>query len=143
MKKRTGEPWMTAAEYGRTLTGLSLNLIVRDVQRSLLFYTEVLGFRAVYFDPDFAALEREGVRLQLHADHTYENMPWASRLSSPERRGLGAEIRIMGIEPEPAERAARERGFTVLLPTRERGHGWREVIVEDPDGYAFAVGVEA
>ena len=32
--KRTGIPWMTPAEYGRTLAGLSMNLVVRDVARS-------------------------------------------------------------------------------------------------------------
>ncbi len=141
MKKRTGEPWVTAAAYGRTLEGLSLNLIVRDVARSVPFYTEVLGFTALYSDPDFAALERQGVRLQLHADHTYEKMPWAAALATDAARGLGAEIRILGTEPDRVERAARDRGQTVLLPTRQRGHGWREVIVSDPDGYVFAVGV--
>lgn len=141
MKKRAGEPWMTPAAYGGTLEGLSLNLIVRDVAKSLAFYVEVLGFTALYSDPDFAALERERVRLQLHADHTYEKMPWAPLLAGATPRGLGAEIRILGVEPEPVERAARERGHTVLVPTRQRGHGWREVIVADPDGYAFAVGV--
>lgn len=140
-KKRTGEPWMTAAAYGRTLAGLSVNLIVRDVAKSLPFYVEVLGFRALYSDPDFAALEREGMRMQLHADHTYEAMPWARRLGTPEQRGLGAEIRIFGIDPDAAERAARERGDTVLLATATTRHGWREVYLEDPDGYVFAVGV--
>ena len=142
MKKRTGDPWMTAAEYGRTLQGLSVNLIAREIERSLPFYCDVLGFRVVYSDPDFAALERDGIRVQLHADHTYEKMPWAPRLADPGKRGLGAEIRILGIDPEAAERAARAGGFGVLVSTRERGHGWREVVVEDPDGYVFAVGVE-
>ena len=48
MRKRTTEPWMTAAEYGRTLGGLSVNLIVRDVARSLPFYTQVLGLTALH-----------------------------------------------------------------------------------------------
>ena len=141
MKKRTTEPWMTAAEYGRTLGGLSVNLIVRDVTRSLPFYTQVLGLTALYSDDDFAALDGQGVRVQLHADHTYERMPWASRLLDPEKRGLGAEIRILGIEPEAAERRAREAGFTVLVATRDWPHGWRDCVLEDPDGYTFAVGM--
>ena len=132
---------MTAAEYGRTLTGLSVNLIVRDVARSIPFYTDVLQLRLLYSDGDFAAFEREGVRLQLHADHTYERMPWASRLRDDSRRGLGAEIRILGIEPDSAERRARDGGFTVLVPVRDWPHGWRDCVLEDPDGYTFAVGV--
>ncbi len=143
MKKRTGDPWMTSAAYGRTLAGLSLNLIVRDVARSLPFYTDVLGFRALYSDPDFAALERDGTRIQLHADHTYEKMPWAERLASGEARGLGAEVRLLGLDPDAAERAARRLGTPVPRETKTAGHGWREVYLEDPDGYVFAVGVLA
>ncbi|MGH2471482.1 MAG: VOC family protein [Candidatus Limnocylindria bacterium] len=132
---------MTAEEYGRTLAGLSVNLIVRDPGRSLSFYTDVLGLRVLYSDADFAALEGAGVKLQLHADHTYERMPWASRLAEPGKRGLGAEIRILGIDPDAAERRARDGGFTVLVPVRDWPHGWRDCVLEDPDGYTFAVGV--
>ena len=86
---------MSAADYGRTLVGLTLNLLVRDVATSLPFYTEVLGFRDLHHDPDFAALEREGVRLMLHADHTYAAQPWAPRLAERGKRGFGAEIRCL------------------------------------------------
>ena len=132
---------MSAAEYGRTLSGLSVNLVVRDVGRSVPFYTEVLGLRLLYSDEDFAALELEGVRLQLHADHTYARMPWAARLRENSPRGLGAEIRILGIDPDAAEKRARDGGFTVLVPVRDWPHGWRDCVLEDPDGYTFAVGV--
>ncbi len=43
MKLRTGDPWMAAPDYGRSLTGLSLNLIVRDIEKVLTFQREVLG----------------------------------------------------------------------------------------------------
>ena len=141
MKKRKTEPWMSAADYGRTLTGLSVNLIVRDVARSVLFYTRVLELRLLYSDEDFAAFEREGVRLQLHADHAYSGMPWASRLLADGPRGLGAEVRILGIDPDAAEKRARDGGFTVAVPVRDWPHGWRDCVLEDPDGYTFAVGV--
>ncbi|MGH2498508.1 MAG: VOC family protein, partial [Candidatus Limnocylindria bacterium] len=88
MRKRTGASWRTAAEHGRTLAGLTINLIVRDIARSLPFYTGALGCRVLYSDADYAALEREGVRLQLHADHAYEHMPWANALASGAPRGL-------------------------------------------------------
>ena len=131
---------MSADAYGRTLTGLSINLIVREIGRSVPFYTEVLGLRLLFGDEDFAAFEGEGVRLQLHADHTYERMPWAPRLAAPGKRGLGAEIRILGIDPDAAERRAREHRASVLVATRDWPHGWRDCVLEDPDGYTFAVG---
>jgi len=141
VKKRKTEPWMSAADYGRTLSGLSVNLIVRDIARSSPFYTGVLQLRLLYSDEDFAAFERDGVRLQLHADHTYARMPWAARLREESSRGLGAEIRILGLDPDAAEKQARDSGFTVLVPVRDWPHGWRDCVLEDPDGYTFAVGV--
>ena len=141
VKKRKTEPWMSAADYGRTLSGLSVNLIVRDIARSTPFYAGVLQLRLLYSDQDFAAFEREGVRLQLHADHTYARMPWAARLREESSRGLGAEIRILGLDPDAAEKRARDGAFTVLVPVRDWPHGWRDCVLEDPDGYTFAVGV--
>lgn len=132
---------MSAADYGRTLSGLSVNLIVRDIARSRPFYTDVLDMRLLYSDEDFAAFEREGVRIQLHADHTYAGMPWAARLGEAAQRGLGAEVRILGIDPDAAEKRARDGGFVVLVPVRDWPHGWRDCVLEDPDGYTFAVGV--
>jgi len=132
---------MSAAEYGRTLSGLSLNLVVRDVARSVPFYTDVLQLRLLYSDEDFAAFERDPVKLQIHADHTYARMPWAARLRDESRRGLGAEIRILGVDPDAAEQRARDGGFTVAVPVRDWPHGWRDCVLEDPDGYTFAVGV--
>ena len=141
-KRTDAQQWkVSAEEYGRSLSGLTLNLLVRNIDRSLPFYTEVLQFNDVHHDPDFAALEREGIKLTLHADHTYAGQPWAPRLAQAGRRGFGAEIRILGIEPEAAEKRARERRYAVQHPTKEWPHGWRDCILEDPDGYTFAVGL--
>jgi len=43
-------------------------------------------------------------------------------------------------DPDAAETRARAKGVTVLTGTKEWPHGWRDVVLEDPDGYAFAVG---
>ena len=139
--KRAGSPWKTPLEYGRTLTGLTMNLIVRDVAASLPFYRDVLGFTVHYADVDFAALQLDTANVQLHADHTYDHQPWGPRLADPGKRGFGAEIRIMGIDPDAAERRAREHRVSVLSGPQDWPHGWRDVVLEDPDGYTFAVGV--
>src|SRR5712691_7581395 len=97
-RKRTGDPWMPSTQYGRELAGLTVNLLVREVAASLPFFTEVLGLKVVYSDPDFAALEfGSSVRMMLHADHAYDRFePEVVRLAKPDKRGTGAEIRIMG-----------------------------------------------
>ena len=54
MKLRTGQPWMTGKEYGRTLRGLSLNILVHEIAAALVFQRDVLGVEVIYSDPDFA-----------------------------------------------------------------------------------------
>lgn len=140
-RKRTGEPWMAAEEYGRSLPRFTVNLIVAEVARSVAFYRDVLGACVHYADEDFAALEAAGVQFCVHADHTYDTHPWHARLLRGERRGLGAELRLFGIDPDAAETRARAAGVEILQPAMDRPHGWRDTIVADPDGYTWAVGV--
>lgn len=139
-KKRQGEPWMPADEYGRALPAFTINLIVRDIPRSVAFYREVMGAEQRYMDADFAALVVHGVECMLHADHTYDSHPWYPRLTGNERRGLGAELRLFGVDPDAIEARARERGATIIAETADKAHGWRELMLEDPDGYLWAVG---
>jgi catechol 2,3-dioxygenase-like lactoylglutathione lyase family enzyme len=141
MKKRQGDPWMPADEYGRSLPVLSVNLLVRDIDASLPFYRDVLLASVHYSDPDFAALRIEGAEIMLHADHTYEDHSWYHDLSSGGQRGLGAEIRLFGVDPDAVEARARANNANILKPSHTGGHGWREVWVEDPDGYVWAVGI--
>jgi len=140
-KKRMGEPWMPADEYGRSLPPFTVNLIVRDVARSAAFYRDVLGATVEYADADFAAFQLAGLRFCVHADHTYEEHAWHGHLVSAQPRGLGAELRLRGLTPEPIEERARRWGARILQHVADKPHGWRDVIVEDPDGYAWAVGV--
>lgn len=139
MKKRTGEPWIPAAAYGALLPAFTVNLVVRDVDRSLRFYTEVLQALVHYSDADFAALKVGGIDCMLHADHTYGASPWSARLASAAPRGLGAELRLLGLDADEVAARAEPRG-AMFKAVSVRGHGWREVMVEDPDGYVWAVG---
>lgn len=140
MKKRAGEPWIPAAAYGALLPQFTVNLIVRDMERALGFYRQVLQAHVHYFDPDFAALRVMSTELMLHTDHTYEQNPWSASLKNGQLRGLGVELRLLGMNPE--EVAERARSFNaVFKDVSARGHGWREVLIRDPDGYVWGVGV--
>jgi uncharacterized glyoxalase superfamily protein PhnB len=77
----------------------------------------------------------------LHADHTYVRHPLFTRLQDAEKRGTGAELRVMGIDPDSLQKRAQAAGAIILQPVADFPHGWRDVILEDPDGYVWAVGV--
>jgi predicted enzyme related to lactoylglutathione lyase len=138
---RTGDAWMPADEYGRGLPKFSVNLLVRDVAKSISFYEHVMGATVRYRDADFAALVLDGIAFMLHADHTYDHHPLHKRLQGPGKRGAGAELRVMGIDPDILQKRAEAAGAFILQPVADFPHGWRDVILEDPDGYIWAVGV--
>jgi len=139
MKKRTGSPWIPAPAYGALMPQFTVNLIVRDIGAALGFYRQVLAAEVHYADPDFAAVRILGLELMLHADHTYERNPWSARLAAGEPRGLGAELRLLGLNPDEVAERARALN-AVFADVATKGHGWREVMVRDPDGYVWAVG---
>ena len=140
-KLRQGDPWMPGFRYGALLPALSLNLIVSDTARAVQFYLNIFHAEVHYYDIDFAAIRVGPAEVMLHADHTHDNHPWHDQLAAGVPRGLGAQIRLLGINPDEIEQRARETGANIVQPAQDKGHGWREVLVRDPDGYEWAVGV--
>jgi catechol 2,3-dioxygenase-like lactoylglutathione lyase family enzyme len=119
----------------------SVNLLVRDIRISLAFYERVLGAAVRYADDDFAVLKLLDFEFMLHTDRTYDHHPLYARLQTPGLRGTGAELRVFGIDPDSLEQRAREAEATIIQTTRDFPHGWRDVMLADPDGYIWAVGV--
>jgi predicted enzyme related to lactoylglutathione lyase len=140
-KKRMAEAWIPAADYGRAMPRFTVNLLVRDLGKSLPFYRNVLGATVRYSDPDFAAVNLAGLDFMLHADHTYDHHPLYARLKDDGSRGTGAELRLLGIDPDALQARAERAGAKILQPVMDFPHGWRDVMLEDPDGYIWAVGV--
>ncbi len=136
MKLRTGDPWMPAPAYGQSLRGLTINLLIRDIEAALPFYRDVLGAEIVYQDPDFAVLRHGDADWMLHADHTYQDHPLHAEAQDG-RRGIGAELRLHGCDPDAAEAAARRLGYQVLATAADKPHGLREAYLIDADGYLW------
>ena len=143
MKKRPADqdPWMAADDFGRTLgPGLGVNLLVRDVAASVRFAEQVLGATPTYADADFAVLRAAGSEWMVHADHTYLDNPVIGIVTDIEARGAGIELRLYGIDPDTAEQAARDGGWTVLAGAIDKPHGLREAVLIDDDGYVWVPG---
>jgi len=137
MKLRQGDPFMPADEYGRSLGGLSVNLLVRSVPEAVRFQRDVLGASVVYADPDFAVVRGWGGEWMLHADHTYAGHPMRERAGDGLPRGAGVELRLHGADPDEAARRARAAGFVVLAGPDDKPHGLREAHILDADGYIW------
>jgi len=134
MKLRTHEAWMPAREYSRSLRGLTINLVVRDVEGALRFHREVLGTKVVYADPDFAVVAGYGAEWMMHADHTYEGHALERLFRGESRRGAGVELRLHGCDPDVAQAAAERLGYEVLAASTDKAHGLREAHLVDRDG---------
>ncbi len=128
---------MPADEYGRSLAGLSVNLLVSDIDTALDFQTDVLGAKVVYSDLDFAVLEGYGASWMLHADHTYLDHELSGSLRPDLARGIGIELRLHGCDPDKAEQLARDNGYHVLAGAMNKPHGLREAYLVDADGYVW------
>lgn len=137
MKLAKGDAWMPADEYGRSLKGLTLNLLVEDINKALQFQRDVLAAEVVYSDPDFAVMRGYGAEWMLHADHTYDRHPMRIEASAAGRRGAGIELRLHGCDPDRAEEAARRHGFEVMASAANKPHGVREAFLVDADGYTW------
>ncbi|MDP5336355.1 MAG: VOC family protein [Paracoccaceae bacterium] len=128
---------VTAPDFGRSLSGLGLNLLVRDVPRQARFLADVFGMQTRRINQDFAIIDYHGQFVQLHADRTYHANPLLSLLPESGPRGTGAELRLFQTDPDTAAARADAAGGMILQPPTDKPHGLREAYIMDPDGYVW------
>ena len=128
---------MSAPDYGRSLRGLGVNLLVRETARAVTFARDVLGLTIVYADADLAVLRHGEHEWMVHADHTYDAHPLLPRTRVAALRGGGLELRVHDVDPDAAVAAALAGGFEVLEPAADKPHGLREAYILDADGYVW------
>ena len=126
-----------ADAFGRSLRGLGLNLLVRDVKAECAFLETVFGMACHQATADFAIVTYGDQVFQLHADGTYHSHPLPGLLPENPPRGAGVEIRLYDSDPDEAEARAIAFGATVLQPAADKPHGLREAYILCRDGYAW------
>ena len=114
MKLRKKDPWKSASEYSKDLSGLTINLLVEDIKRSIYFLQKIIKAKIIYQDPDFAAIEGFGSRWCIHSYHTYDNHLYINIVKSSKLKGLEIELRVIGCDPDRAEERARKENYTIL-----------------------------
>lgn len=126
-----------ADPFGRSLRGIGLNLLVRDVPAHCAFLETVFGLSCHQVTTDFAIVRHGDQVFQLHADATYHSNPLLGLLPENPPRGAGIEIRLYDSDPDLAASRAEAFGATVLQPPTDKPHGLRECYILCRDGYAW------
>ena len=126
-----------ADDFGRSLRGIGLNLLVRDVAAEVAFLETVFEMKAHQPTADFAIMTYGDQVFQLHSDGTYHANPLLGLLPENPPRGAGLEIRLYDTDPDAAVVRAQSVGATILAEAADKPHGLREAYILDQDGYAW------
>jgi catechol 2,3-dioxygenase-like lactoylglutathione lyase family enzyme len=112
-------------------------LAVADVERSLAFYRDRLGFEVqeTYEDPPYATLARAGARLSLaEQGHPAEDRPGVSMLAPPDRSRLAAILVLEVTDCVGAHRELSAAGVPFLAEPYSPPWGGHRCFAVDPDG---------
>ncbi|MDC0659208.1 glyoxalase [Leisingera sp. SS27] len=126
-----------ADSFGRSLRGIGINLLVRDVPAEVAFLETVFAMKGHQVSKDFAIVTYGGQVFQLHSDGTYAENPLLGLLPENPPRGAGIEIRLYDTDPDNAAERAEAAGFTILQAPTDKPHGLREAYVLCENGYAW------
>ena len=126
-----------AAEFGASLRGIGLNLLVRDVAAQCKFLRSVFGIVAHQQTVDFAILTYGDQVFQIHSDGTYHSNPLLGLVPETPPRGGGIEIRLYDTPPDDACARVEAQGGTILQPPTDKPHGLREAYILCENGYAW------
>jgi catechol 2,3-dioxygenase-like lactoylglutathione lyase family enzyme len=120
-----------------TLTGISPVLLVADLERSVAYFVERLGFHCqVQGDPpNFATADRDAATILLAlADQPERLVPYWRIVD----KMWNAYIRVDDVDAIYAE--VQERGAGIDYTIYDAPYGFREFGVQDPDGHDIAFG---
>lgn len=116
-------------------------LAVHDLDVSLRFYLDVIGFEMVYSRPEegFAFLQLSDSQLML--DQIDLGRTWrTASFDHPLGRGVNFQIRVDGVQTVTDRLAA--AGLEPYMATETKWYrvgdeqqGQRQVLIQDPDGY--------
>jgi uncharacterized glyoxalase superfamily protein PhnB len=120
------------------LKKLTPNLIVADVERSLAFYRDVLGFTLITTVPDaapyvFAILQSGDVGVYLNAPG-----PALKEYPALKGRPLGGTLTLfIDVDDVRGSYEALRDRVEIVMPLEKKWYGPTEFAFVDPDGYVI------
>jgi catechol 2,3-dioxygenase-like lactoylglutathione lyase family enzyme len=120
------------------VTRIGTILAVASVPASVSFYTTHLGFTddALYEDPGYATLTRDGVRLSLaEQGHAAADRPGILLHAPTDRADLQVNLVLEVPDAREVHRALAAEGVASVAPPYEPPWGGCRFFIVDPDGY--------
>ena len=117
-------------------------LAVDDVDRSVAFYRDRLGFEvdALYDDPPYATLTREGVRLSFaEQGHPAEDRPGVAMMAPEDRSRLPVVLVLEVTDAAAIHADLVAEGAEMLAEPFAPPWGGLRFFVVDPDGYLVEI----
>lgn len=123
---------------GPTFEGVTPNLVVADLGKSLAFYRDVLGFELDMHVPEqppyvFAAVKRGGAQVFLN-DIAAVREGFPALADRARGGGNTMYVKMTGVE---AYHEALKDKVTIVVPFVRQPYGMMEFGIEDPDGYVI------
>jgi catechol 2,3-dioxygenase-like lactoylglutathione lyase family enzyme len=118
------------AARGTRLTGIAPQFLVDDLDRTIAYYRNQLGFELDFrYESFYAAVTRDGLAIHLKCAPKSS----ADREQRKQNEHLDAYISVSGIGALFNELEA--RGAHILKPLEKRPWACLDFYVEDPEGY--------
>ncbi len=115
------------AAGNEALVTVAPEFFVRDLDASIAFYRDGLGFQVLRREPDFAVVALGAANVLLAAETLAGEMTGT--------RGIGVNVRIMVDDVDAMYRLASASGARIVHAIADRYYGLRDFILADPDGF--------
>ncbi len=122
-----------------TTTAISPCFIVSNVDRTIAFYRDKLGFETRFQEPErnpfFAIIGRDGAQIFLKAERGIEPVP-----NSERHRHLRLDAFVYAPDPDALAAEFANHGAAFSVPLKDTSDGLRGFEICDPDGYILFFG---
>ncbi len=93
---------VSAEEFGKSLTGLGVNIIVKSPEQTAQFLETVFELYPSQLGADFALILYQDYIFQLHSNKSFAAHPSYPHLPENPPRGTGIELRLYNSDPDQA-----------------------------------------